>query len=339
MKEIGSEFSFEICNSVQEGKSLFSENGFMVFSGRTAIETILKNEPAIHSVLLPSYCCDSMIEPFRKAGINVNFFSVNYDNGIKIEFDKFFDVDCLLWCNYFGFHTSIPDLSLLINYGGIIIEDITHSLLSIKQYHEQSHYLVASLRKWEAVLCGGYCVSHKNLLKFVPEKNPPSMFVEQKKKAMEMKSKYLSGDSSVEKCTFLHMFAESNKWLASNYSNLTIDEYSKYILLNTDYEAHRKIRIRNAQMLYEGLKNNSDIDFLYPIEQMDCPLFVPVIIQEGKREMIRKKLIENNIYCPIHWPKPNEDCKSNLYDMELSLICDQRYTENDMKRIVEILNN
>lgn len=338
MKEIGSEFSYEAYNLGQGQRPLFSDDGFMVFSGRTAIETILKNEPMIRSALLPSYCCDSMIEPFRKAGIKVSFFSVNYDNGLKIEIDELLDVDCLLWCNYFGYRISMPDLSILINQGGIIIEDITHSFLSIEQNHEQSHYLVASLRKWEPILSGGYCVTRKNLLKSIPAVSPPALFVEQKKKAMQMKSKYLSGDSSVEKNIFLHMFAESNEWLKNNYSNLTIDEYSKHFLLNTDYEVHRRKRIKNAQVLYEGLKKNSNIEFLYPIEQLDCPLFVPVIIQNGKRDAFRKRLIENNIYCPVHWPRPNADCQSNLYDIELSLICDQRYTENDMKRIIEVLN-
>lgn len=339
MKEIGSEFSFEMHNLAQVKKNFFLNGGFMVFSGRTAIETILRNEPSIHSALLPSYCCDSMIEPFRKAGIKVNFFSVNYDNGLKIEVDELSSADCLLWCNYFGFHFSMPDLSALISRGGIIIEDITHSFLSNEQYHKQSHYLVASLRKWEAILCGGYCVSHKNALKILPEKNPPDLFLEQKKRAMKLKKSYLSGDSSIKKDDFLHMFIENNKWLSNNYSNLTIDEYSKQFLLNTDYLVHREIRINNALKLYEGLKNHCDIKFMYPIELMDCPLFVPVIIQSGKRDMFRKKLIENNIYCPIHWPKPNADCVSNLYDIELSLICDQRYTEKDMQRIIDVLNS
>ena len=76
---------------------------------------------------------------------------------------------------------------------------------------------------------------------------------------------------------------------------------------------------------------------LFDMNDIDCPLFVPIIIKNGKRDYYRKKLIENKIYCPIHWPQPNEKCESNLYELELSLICDQRYTENDMKKIISIL--
>ena len=68
---------------------------------------------------------------------------------------------------------------------------------------------------------------------------------------------------------------------------------------------------------------------------MDCPLFVPVLLEN--RDKVRKHLTENKIYCPVHWPKP-EGADSNIYDMELSLICDQRYGVNDMERIVSVLS-
>ena len=77
---------------------------------------------------------------------------------------------------------------------------------------------------------------------------------------------------------------------------------------------------------------------MFDIENMDCPLFVPVIIKNGKRDVIRKKLVDNEIYCPVHWPHPDANCESNLYEMELSLVCDQRYGREDMQRIVDVLN-
>ena len=154
-----------------------------------------------------------------------------------------------------------------------------------------------------------------------------------------MKSQYLSENLDIDKTAFLNAFSESNEWLAENYSGLAIDEYSKQIFLNADYRKQRDIRINNARILYEGLEANQDIGFLFPIHRMDCPLFVPVIIANGKRDVIRKKLIDNRIYCPVHWPHPSAECQSNLYELELSLICDQRYNEDNMRRIVEVLNN
>lgn len=70
--EIGSEFSYDEHN---HGEKIILpkliEDYTYTFSGRTAIETVLKNEIGIKKALLPSYCCDSMIVPFRKHGIKV----------------------------------------------------------------------------------------------------------------------------------------------------------------------------------------------------------------------------------------------------------------------------
>lgn len=335
-QEIGSEFHDFFG---EKGSGLNVNGSLLVFSGRTAIETVLRNEKNIKKAMLPSYCCDSMIEPFRQAKIEVCFYPVYFDKSITVKIDIPNDVDCLLWCNYFGFEVSMPDLKAFKVRGGIVIEDITHSFLSLKQFHESSDYLVASLRKWEPVLCGGYFVSRKSTKIDFKLEQPPEIFLSTKMEAMKMKSQYLSGTSDIDKNTFLNAFSESNEWLAENYSGLTIDEYSKQILLNADYQKQRNIRINNARILYEGLESNQDISFLFPIHGMDCPLFVPVIIENGKRDVIRKKMIDNRIYCPVHWPHPNAECQSNLYEVELSLICDQRYNEDDMQRIVEVLNN
>ena len=326
MREIGSEYSWDDANNkyIRCDESFFSSMDGLVFSGRTAIETVLNNEPWIGKALLPSYCCDSMIEPFRKAGIEVGFYSVYYDGQLKHDL-KYDDVDCILWCNYFGFRFEMPDLRDFINKGGIVIEDITHSLYSENKYNVQSHYLVASLRKWEALICGGYCGAKGNRMINVPQAHPNEWFVKKKWTAMTLKQRYLEGDNGVSKEEYLSIFSDTNKWLANNYSGLAIDEKSKEKLIHIDYAGHRKQRIENATYLYNGLNDHPDIEFLFNVSEMDCPLFVPVIIRSDKRDKIRQVLIENSIYCPVHWPRPFANCESNLYEKELSLICDHRY--------------
>lgn len=53
--------------------------------------------------------------------------------------------------------------------------------------------------------------------------------------------------------------------------------------------------------------------------------------------------MSNNIYCPIHWPIPERIMLNNetrqVYEEELSLICDQRYGNNDMLRIAKVIND
>lgn len=322
MKEIGSEFHDMGCG---DGKGIrFPRSGTLTFSGRAAIEAVLNDIPQAKNALLPSYCCDSMIEPFRRAGIRVDFFDVNYDGDrLSVNLDSCRCADILLWCNYFGFSAPMP------SFDGIVIEDITHSLLSSAPSHERSDYLVASVRKWLPVYCGGFCSLQVDLAA------PPADFVQKKRAAMQLKTAYLSDGDESKKETYLSMFKESNAWLAENYSGLGADSETKESVLSADIEKIKAIRRRNARILYSAL--DGKVDLLFTEEQMDCPLFVPIVLKKD-RDRVRRALAEKAIYCPIHWPHPSENCVSNLYDWELSLVCDQRYTEEDMYRIVSVLS-
>jgi hypothetical protein len=315
-REIGSEFHRM---PLEKGHGLaLPRPGSLVFSGRTAIEAVLKNLPNAHTALLPSYCCDSMIVPFRDVGIEVKFYRVNWDNGLKVEIKE--SADILLWCNYFGFKNEMPE------FDGVVIEDITHSMLSDSPSHSRSDYMVASLRKWEPVNCGGYCSMEG-------EGNaPPDEFVQLKSAAMNLKKDYLEDLDPKKKPQFLSMFGESNHWLAEHYSGLSIDSFSRDYLESVDVETQREKRRNNASALYEGLSGK--VQFMFPVEDMDCPLFVPILLPN--RDEVRAHLIKNEIYCPIHWPKP-EGAESNIYDHELSLVCDQRYGTEDMERIVSVI--
>ena len=318
--EIGSEFHFM---PFENGTGLFlPKEGSLVFSGRTAIEAVLKQIPDAKTALLPSYCCDSMIDPFRKAGIKYAFYDVNYDGGLKISVQG--KADILLWCNYFGFKTEMPD------FGGTIIEDITHSLLSDFPCHDKSSFLVASLRKWMPLYCGGYCsVSVKGY------SLPTDSFIKGKCHAMRLKSAYLDDSDISKKQIFLTEFLNTNAWLAENYHGLLIDPFSEEYIKKADIDSQRQKRRKNAHVLYTGLEGK--VNFLFPESAMDCPLFVPVVI--NNRDCVKKQLASKGIFCPSHWPHPNADCNSNLYGAELSLICDQRYSEDDMQRIVAAIND
>ena len=95
------------------------------------------------------------------------------------------------------------------------------------------------------------------------------------------------------------------------------------------------------------LRNIKKSDFLQPlfpsINDDVCPLFFPIVIKED-RNKIKKKLIEEEIYCPIHWPIPVQinmnlfENSRKLYNTELSIPCDQRYDISDMDKIINIIN-
>ena len=334
--EIGSEYSWEETEKGTGIDDLFegSDRSY-VFSGRTAIETALRNLRGAKKALLPSYCCESMIDPFLQAGIEIVFYPVYFAEGLQIELEIPDDADVLLWCDYFGFHVDFPDVASFISRGGVVIEDITQNLLSENTYNFQSRYLVASLRKWFPVICGGICIDLQGTLLDKPDLYPANEFILRKKNAMLLKKRYLyeMSKSYEKKDEFLREFSWSNKWLEKNYSKTTIDRESLYYVRHADIEKQRKIRKRNANVLYSFIEDSDLIRPLFQKSRMDCPFFVPVWVCNGKRQELKTKLIEDGIFCPCHWSRPNATCDSNLYDNELSLVCDQRYSEEDMKRI------
>ena len=118
-----------------------------------------------------------------------------------------------------------------------------------------------------------------------------------------------------------------------------MDDLSYALYKTEDFAAMRRKRRENAKYLYEHLKG---VRFMGEFTDKAVPLFVPVFFETSEqRNAIRKKLIEAQIYCPIHWPKPaqipTDFAVNRIYDTELSLICDQRYDINDMKRIIETI--
>lgn len=338
IKEIGSEFSISrfrngyraLCGSVL-GNALYC------FSGRTAIDLVL-NDVKIKKVAMPSYCCESMIEPFYRNGVEISFYNVKYGEKLIKELKIPSDCDAVFWCSYFGYREKYPEeLYRFKERDGIIIEDITHSLLCESRF-EGADYYVASLRKWDGFISGGAVIKTDGRMSFELKK-PDKSFIDVKMKAMEMKEQYLSDLDAEKKEAYLKMFKESNAYFSSDYKNTAIDEYSLSLLSQWDTDTIIRKRKENANLLHEGLKSSKALAPMLSRADMECPLFVPVIAKSAEiREAVRKRLIDSRIYCPVHWGiGADYGNKSNIYERELSLVCDQRYGKEDMERILSVI--
>ena len=92
--------------------------------------------------------------------------------------------------------------------------------------------------------------------------------------------------------------------------------------------------------MIEHINNPNVIKIYNRVSDGEIPLYYPVYIKDDKRKDFQNYLMSNDIYCPIHWPKSelvkNFNCE--IYDNILSLVCDQRYGLDDMKRMVDVIN-
>ena len=314
-----------------------------IFSGRAAIEYAIRdilNSKSINSVYMPSYCCDSMRYPFISHNIEIIYYDVHYNinEGITYEIDTSVKCDIFFAMSYFGVEEPGLDseIQAFFEKGVIVIEDITHRLLYEAPYNTSVHYRIASLRKWFAIPTGGFIVKHNGRL-FDKHYIDSDKKVIPKIEAMKEKFQYLQG-VNLNKESYLGKFNEFEKSLCDMDSDYKIDSLSVAIIERLDIKEIRLKRQKNAKILYEGIKKFSSIKPLVPNPDLSrfCPLFVPVIVTNGKRNELHKHLIKHNIYCPIHWPK-NWGADTGIEEIESSLICDQRYDDSDMRTILETI--
>ncbi len=331
MTEIGSEFwDVPTCDIANH---LFPEQTQWYLSGRVALKAILKELKDLHTVAMPSWCCDSMIKPFSEAGMEVRFYPVYWDSGLIQE--PVFDCDILFLTDYFGYSGEAADLG---GYKGVVIRDVTHSIFS-KTYSDADYYF-GSLRKWCGVWTGGYAWAGDRH-ELAPGSARDQGYVYLRDRAMGLKYSYILGVAETPadmKREFLNDFNEAEEILES-VDIVPAQKRDVWLASKLDIDLIRSKRRSNAEVLRNAF---SDWLIFPELRQGDCPLFVPVLVPDGKRDALSRYLIDREIYCPIHWPVSEyhqlDDRTKYIYENELSLICDQRYQEADMLRIIASIN-
>ena len=309
--EIGSEF-WDI--PVEKDNHLFPDDTYWFVSGRSALKAIIADN-SITTATLPIWCCDSMIKPFIETGVKVSFYK-----------DEPINADVALVMDYFGYATD----KSYCNYPGIVIRDLTQSLFS-KEYHDADYYF-GSLRKWAGFWTGGYAWGFRNRVLYSEDN---TSYSDLRRKAMDMKAQYICG--KIDSKEYLSVFEQAEKKL-ENVGILPADERDRQAAQLLDISKLKEKRRKNASVLLETL---GEYAFFPDMKEDDCPMFVPICVPDGKRDELRQCLIQNKIYCPVHWPVSKyhhlDRTTEQLYSQELSLVCDQRYSEVDMERMAFII--
>ncbi len=318
------------------------EDSSFTFSGRSAIdaavEDILK-ERMINRVLAPSYCCVSMLQSFFDRGLKIEFYDVGYQDGAFTYKLPVADANSIvLIMSYFGIGTAEAhkQIAKLKKSGAVIIEDISHSLLSKNPASEDSDYLVIALRKWFGIPTGGWIGKQTGALLVKPDSDS-NHAVKEKIAGMKAKYDYLTGKLDTKE-DFLAVNAAFENDLIHVDRMLKIDDISLSIIAGIDIEHVIKQRRKNAEVLLNGLRELDGLVQALPEIDLtsDTPLFLPIFMKTEDRDALRKHLICKGIYCPIHWPEVM-GAEVGVRANELSLICDQRYGEGDMQAIVDAI--
>lgn len=325
IKEIGSEFWDVPLSDRQNG--FFPSETKWFLSGRTALTYIIhdiKRKHAFQTVAMPSWCCGSMVRPFLDAGIEVSFYPVVVSKGMLVSEPRG-DCDAILVMDYFGY-CSAADYS---DDERIVIRDVTHSLFAERK--EDADYYYGSLRKWAGFLTGGFAWS--DLFDDGISLEPADEgYVRLRREAQLGKERYITEKSRCR--DYLRLFEDAERLLDRIKDIRSAYEGDIDAAHRMDIDGLRRKRRENAAEL---LRYIGEFSLISGIEEKDCPLFVPILVK--KRDRLKRYLAGNGIFCPSHWPIP-ESCspgerERELYEDELSIVCDQRYSIADMRRIGE----
>ncbi len=313
MKEIGGYFELELAR-----KSEYHHKAIHLNSGRNAFKYILTSQN-IQKVYIPSYICDSIVEPLQEAKIEYEFYNIdkNFEivNNITLQANE-----RILYANYFAMKNEYIE-KLVKFYKDKLIIDNTQAFFELPMKNIDTVY---SPRKFFGVSDGGYLYSNVRIdEKFIRDES------------FDFTSQ-LIGRIERNASNYYDQYQEAEQRLVGQPIKAMSAITSK-ILNSIDYENIKQIRERNFYFLHSELKrynllkissSESFIPFVYPL----------LIDFEGLRE----KLIDNKIYIAKYWnevltrEKVNAD-EVSLVNNLLPLPIDQRYNLSDMRRIVNII--
>lgn len=320
---------------------------YYTLCGRTALELVLRDamkDRQLRKAYLPSYCCHTMIEPFTVKDIQVQFYDVFFtDTGIGCDFAEDNDCDLVFLMDYFGFRDAdtAPRAARQKAMGKCVVYDATHAMFCKNMDYSACDYVFGSFRKWFGVNAG-FCAKRGDWEAFpVLTENP--RYTTARHTAFDQKRRFMAGEP-VNKDAFLQTFSQTEESLETDYMGYGPDAESLKILDTVNVDLIRRKRRENAACAMEKIGSSGIVSSPYQrVGSDDCPLFVPLKIDTEARTALRRTLIDNRIYLPIHWPLSDLHCTNaiseQIYKTELSFVCDQRYDPDDMDRAIQIIRS
>lgn len=320
MEAIGGYFSLEL-NEGRERHSL----AIHLNAGRYALEYILKARK-YRKVYLPYYICDSVLEPIKRQHVEYEFYHINEQLEPATElYPK--DDEAVLYVNYFGLKNRRAG-TFCYAYRNTIL-DQTQAFYSDpgNEYNDPSIQCDTfySCRKFFGVPDGAYLYTNCLLSEELPQ------------------------DESYDRMTFLtkridqsaqDAYADfcSNDEALSTVGIRRMSRLTEAMMCSINYTVKANRRISNFHMLDKVLRNTNH--FKGDMDYVTVPMVYPYLVEDGVH--LRQYLIDHQIFCARYWPNVLDWCRPTDWEYRLAenLVCipiDQRYGEEEMKRIIEII--
>ena len=329
---------FEIDLSTQRDTFRPATGTYYYASGRAALYQILKSVGSkVSKIWFPDWLCHTMVEAAQRAGFEYEFYELSADFTATVEAldAKGFKDGCLvLFVNYFGLQDLTETAKAIkeVYPGAIVIEDDVQAYYSFaEETNPYVDYRFTSLRKAFAIPDGGLV----NTKYPMPLATQPNSFAKYKVEGGVMKMH--RGEPGIMDDDYLALFEKGSERIDDNYESV-MSRDSEMLFAGTDFEWAKRQRKKNTVYLLEGLRSLG-IHPMIDVPENKVPLFIPIYLDN--RDAVRKRMFQHEVFCPVHWPLEDMPLAkgAEMAQHELSLIVDQRYSEENMGLILSLIKS
>lgn len=337
MIEFGSDYHcIESYNSGRAHLTDVFRNAMLLADGRQCIVVLIR-QYGWRRIWMPDYFCYEVIETIKEqTGIEVVFYADNPLEEKGVEKLPFKEGDVLLRMNYFGLRDVRRNSGIPVP----VIEDHSHDPFGHWALYSDADWCISSIRKSLPLPEGGMMWSPKqftvNSLQFSEENEKIAAI---RWETMEMKADYLVG-KNVSKDEFRKKYIETEEWFDTAEPSL-IDERTQ-LFISKQFDSNLWLGAKRKNWALLNSLVNKELCEVLTAEHESCTMFSLVILLEDKdkRDKVRKNLIENAVYPAILWnvPATASEGSRSFSERMLSIHCDGRYNEEDIRQMAGILN-
>lgn len=308
MKEIGGYFGLESLADNELYVDLIAVN-----SARNALAYLIRARK-IKKLYIPYYLCDSVSGVCEREGCRYEYYNIG-ENFLPIFEKELADGEFLYIVNYFG-QIAPEVISLLKSKHRNVICD------NVQAFFEEpidGIDTVYSCRKFFGVADGGY-VSTDAVMDGRLELDI----------SMDRMKHVLGRYEGKSASDYYGDFRKND----DAFADMPLREMSKLtrnIMGAVDYISTRETREKNFALLHSFLGEKNKLQLTLP----KGPYVYPFYHENGME--IKKSLAEKKIFVATLWPEVIEMGQKLEADLAMNILplpCDQRYDEEDMKRIV-----
>lgn len=309
IKPIGGYFELELPLYPEFHKYAISLN-----SGRFCLEYLLRCR-RYNKIYVPYYTCDTAIEPIMKLGIKYDFYHIDKDYHIADNINLK-ENEALMYTNYWGLQNSYCE-QLASQYGRQLILDYTQAFFSKPICGIDTFY---SCRKFFGVPDGGYL--------YTDVKADFNILKDESWQRMDSLTKRIDLSPEAGYDDFHRVSGLFHEMPIRKMSKLTAR-----LMRSIDYERVAQRRIDNYNILCDRLGGRR-------LVYGEVPMVFPYVTEAGQE--LRKHLIANKVFVAKYWPNVEQWASEDSMEVWIAnhilpLPIDQRYDEEDMNIIIELV--